>query len=103
MLRHWKIMACTALVLAVCFGAGPVYAGNCSNQTGNEGCVVLLRAYELHQVDRAYDLNTAVLAKPQQGRVAGDDELRLRLHGAFQHPVIVRVGWNGVNSPGRTH
>ena len=27
MLRHWKIMACSALVLAGCFGAGPVCAG----------------------------------------------------------------------------
>ena len=70
---------------------------------GQRRGVVLLRAYQLHEVGRAYDLNTAVLAKPQQGRVAGDDELRLRLHGVFQHPVIVRVGCNGVNSPGRTH
>jgi hypothetical protein len=46
MLRHWKIMVCTALVLAVCFGAGPVSAGDCSNPTGNEGDIIY--SYDYH-------------------------------------------------------
>ena len=46
MLRHWKIMACNALVLAVCFGAGPVCTGNCSNPTGNEGDIMY--SYDYH-------------------------------------------------------
>jgi hypothetical protein len=44
MLHHWKIMACNALVLAVC--AGPVYAGNCPNPTGNEGDIIY--SYDYH-------------------------------------------------------
>jgi hypothetical protein len=46
MLRHWKIMACNALELAVCFGAGPVCAGNCFNPTGNEADIIY--SYDHH-------------------------------------------------------
>ena len=49
MLRHWKIMACNALVLAVCFGVGPVCAGNCSNPTGNEGDIIYSHDYHVSQ------------------------------------------------------
>jgi hypothetical protein len=46
MLRHWKIIACNALLLAVCFGAGPVCAANCSNPTGNEDDIIY--SYDYH-------------------------------------------------------
>jgi len=49
MLRHWKIMACTALVLAVCCGARPVCAGNCSNPTGDEGDIIYNYDYHVLQ------------------------------------------------------
>jgi hypothetical protein len=62
MLRHWKIMACNALVLAVSFGAGPVYAGNCFNPTGNEGDIIY-----------SYDYHVCSSATAPTGLPSGDD------------------------------
>jgi hypothetical protein len=53
MLRHRKILTCNALVLAVCFGAGPVCAGNLSNPTGNEGDMIYSYDYHVLQLCNA--------------------------------------------------
>ena len=65
MLRHWKKKGPHGAGVGRALLLGQSVREPEATRRAMKGCVVLLRAYQVHEVGRAYDLNTAVLAKPQ--------------------------------------